>query len=850
MVRSETSSKMKMSAPEKIKEDVWIPTICDMCQGACGILVHRVDGVIVKIEGDPNCPISRGKICAKGHAAIMGLYDPNRLTVPLRRTNPEKGIGIDPGWKPISWDEALNIITERLDKLRKDDPRKLVIGTFDEPGFSAAPFAQAFGTPNCGWMGYFCGQYLHCTSFLTNGAFMGDFDTNYCQYLILFGTQTGFGAGLYSNITSQKVAEARRRGMRVVAVDPLCNNSGAKADEWLPIRPGTDAALILSLINVLLNELGVYDREFLSRRTNAPYLVKSDGYYLRQDGKPVVWDLKEGRARPYDSPVEEYALGGRFRIGGEDVVPAFQLVKEHVREYTPESVSQITTIPADTIRRIAREFGMAASIGSTVIIDGEEYPLRPVAAHIFRGAGAHKHGVAVGLSVQMLNLVVGAFYAPGGHRGMNLIGPGWSWEPGEYDGLITPPKENYRRQGNYYSLKPKPPEIVSQDHLYPFSTNLSPNFLSSSLEASRFGLPYEPETLIICRRNIFLGGVRKDVTEKALKNFKFILFFGTHLDEVSEFADIALPDRHFLENHRLFPSLWSGSNTPQADYFRWSLRQPVVAPAGEARDWIDVLEELADRLGLLGKLYEAYNDRYGLAGKYRLDPPRRYTKEEIYDRRIKNELGDDKDLGWFKDHGLFNLKRKTEETFPLKRLKSRFPIYFENLKEAGKVAGEAAAKIGLEWEMGDFAPLPHWKPCPAYSHPGDYDLYAINFRVATHTHSFTFQNPWLNEAARLNPYAMKVWINSATARKKGIGDGDRVRVESRAGRLVGEAKLTECIHPETLGISSHFGGWAKGRPLAAGRGDNFNCLLPFDLEHRDPVSSGVDACVRVRITKE
>lgn len=833
----------------KTKDDVWIHTVCDMCLGGCGILAHKVDGVLVKIEGDPNCPNSRGKICSKGHAAIMSLYDPARLTVPLKRTNPEKGIGVNPKWQQISWDEALTIIAERLAKIKGEDPRKLILSTFDDPSFSGAPFCQAFETPNYSWAGYYCGQYLHSSMYLTNGTFHCDFDSLHCKYLMLFGNQAGFGAGLNPNITAQNVAEARQRGMRIVVIDPLCNNSGAKADEWVPIRPGTDGAMILAMINVLVNELGIYDKVFLQKRTNAPYLVKPDGFYLRLGGKPTVWDAAADKARTYDSPVSEPALEGKYVVDGVAVTPAFQLLKEHVRKYTPEFASEITTVPPETIGRLAAEFGKAASIGATMMVDGEDYPLRPVAANIYRGAGAHKHGVGVALAVQILNIIVGDFYALGGHRGQNLIGPGWSWAPREYDGLLVPPEKILHHGNGYYGFTVKPPEVLGQDELYPISTNLSPNFLTSLLEGKKFGLPYEPEMLMICRRNLFLGGVKKEVTAQALKNIKFIVYFGTHLDEVGEFADIALPDTSFLEKYRLFPNTLSWSNAPQCGYFMWGIRQPVVDPVGEARDWIDVLEELAERIGLLGRLYEAYNSKYELKGKNRLDPPRKYTKEEIYDLRIKSEIGEDKDLSWLKQHGFFNVKRKSDETFPLKKLKARFPIYYENMQEAGRQIRAVTGKMGLSWDTSDYQALPEWKPCPAYNQTGDFDLFAVNFRVATHSQTWTVQNAWLNEVARLNPYTMKIWIHAATARKKGIADGDNIIAESQAGRVKGIAKLTECIHPETVGISSHFGGWAKGKPLAARQGDNFNCLLPFDEEHKDPVSSGVDACVKVRVYK-
>src|SRR3972149_11031495 len=192
------------------KDDTWIRSVCDQCRGDCGILAHRVDGVVVDIKGDPDCPNPRGKLCSKGYAGVMNLYDPHRLKRPLKRTNPEKGLGVDPGWVSISWDEAMDILVEKLSKIRKEDPRKLVFSTFDVYGMQnvLATWPRAFGTPNTNWSGYYCGQYLHSSMFLTNGTFHSDFDAHYVNYLILFGNQAGFGAGLNPNITAQQVAAA------------------------------------------------------------------------------------------------------------------------------------------------------------------------------------------------------------------------------------------------------------------------------------------------------------------------------------------------------------------------------------------------------------------------------------------------------------------------------------------------------------------------------------------------------------------------------------------------------------------------------------------------------------------
>ena len=832
------------------KEDVWVHSSCDMCMGHCGILVDRVDGVVVKIEGDPNCPSNWGTICSKGTAGIMHLYDPNRLKTPLRRTNPEKGIGVDPKWVPISWEEALDILGEKLSKVRKEDPRKLVISTFDQRAYAdiVYPWAVTFGTPNVHWIGYFCGQYLHAPMYLTSGAWQCDFDPDYCNYLILLGNQTGHGAGFNPNITIQLTAAARRRGLKVVAVDPVCQSAGSKG-EWVPIRPGTDAAFVLALINVLLNELGIYDTKFIKKYTNGTYLAKPDGYYMRQNGKPLIWDTEENKAKPYDAKIEDCALEGNYLIDGVECKPAFQLLKEHVKKYTPEMAAEITTVPAATIRRLAEEFGREARIGSTITIDGVELPYRPVAVNINRGAGAHRHGVAACLATQILNMVVGAFYSVGSVRGNNLIGPSWSWAPGEFEGMVTPPRGIGGGRGtDYYHFELRPPDSLGLEPLFPISSNRAPLYLACSLDPEKYKLPYKPEILITCRRNLMLSGVNHDITAEVLKKYKFIVWFGTCLDEVAEFADLALPETTHLEKLEILPNLPGWGVSQASGYFYWGIRQPVVPPQFEARNWHEVLLDIAERLGFLREFYELFN-RHHLKEPYILDPTQKYTLEEIYDRRLKSLFGEEKGLEWFKRNGYYNVKRPVDEQYPLPWLKVRFPLYYENIKLAGEKVRELTQKMGLDWwDTSDYEALPDYKPCHEHE-ARDFDLYAVNFRLPTHYDSWSAENPWLCELAELNPYAQKIQINTKTAQQKGIKDNDEIWVESVAGRVKGKAKVTECIHPEVVGISGHFGAWAKGKPVARGKGTNVGHLLPYGPEHIDPISSGVDACVKVKVCK-
>ncbi|MBU2497324.1 MAG: molybdopterin-dependent oxidoreductase [Proteobacteria bacterium] len=848
------------------KEDIWIHTSCDQCLGECGILVRRVDGVVREIKGDPECPNSMGKICGKGHAAIMNLYDPHRVLRPMKRTNPTKGLGVDPGWVPISWDEAINTLADELGRVRSEDPRKLVISTFDTYALVhwLPLWSQAFGTPNI-WIVYFCGQYLHSSMYLTNGTFHCDFDAKHCQYLVLVGNQAGFGSGLNPNISVQEVAKARKRGMKVVAIDPVCNHAGSKADEWVPIRPGTDAALILAICNVLVNELGLYDRDFIKRYTNGPYLVMPDGTYVRRQGKPLLWDPKEGRAKPYDDHFEDYSLEGTYDIDGVPCEPAFALLKEHLKTYTPEMASEVTTVARQTIRRIAKEFGEAARIGSTITLEGLTFPYRPVAVNIYRGAGAHKHGVAVALATQLMNLLVGAVYVPGSHRGINPVGPRddrenpppkegtprWAWNFGEFEGLVSP-TPGLPRSPDYYHYVAKAPETVMLRELFPLSSTRAAHAVFTSVNPEKFKLPYKPEVLINCRRNPFSGGFDYRATADALGSYKFVVAFATHFDKLTYFADLLLPEKVGLEKLQVFPNLLNWGHSGQTGHWYWGVKQPVIdEPMGEARDWQDVMRDAAERMGMLEEIYKKFNESRSksdpLGDSYKLDLNRKYTAEEIADRRLKSRFGDEKGLEWFKKRGYLAFKRTIDEEYPLPWLKVRFPIYHELYVRAGRDMEKLVKELGLEdWDLDDYVPLPVWKPCASFERSGEFDLIAVNFRVPTHAQSYTAQNPWLNEVAELNPYSQKIMINAETAGKKGIRDGDTIAVESEVDRVAGVAKVTECIHPEAVGISSHFGSLAKGKPIAYGKGAQFNRLLPGDL---DPISTGVDACVKVKVYK-
>jgi molybdopterin-containing oxidoreductase family molybdopterin binding subunit len=851
----------------EVKEDVWIDTTCALCYSCCAIRAHRVNGVVVKIEGNPDCPATNGRICPKGLSGTMLLYDPNRVNTPLKRTNPEKGRGIDPKWVPISWEEALDIVTEKLRKVRQEDPRKLLaIGSVTNLSLyrQLLAFAIAFGTPNT-WnsgAGTHCGAGEHIMAAMVHHAWAWNPDADHCQYFLNFGTPAGFGAH-YANVAmTQRMAEARVKGMKHVVIDPWMGMAAEKADEWVPIRPGTDTALVLGMINLLINEYGLYDAESLKHHTNAPYLIGPDGFYLRDEsGKVQVWDAGEGRAKPYDDPtIQDFALEGSYTVRDTICRPAFMLLKEQVERYTPEWVSAITTIPPHTISRLAREFGEAARIGSTITLEGKTLPYRPVVVGYFKGSQGHRHATLAAMATELLREVVGASAVPGATLGTHArsLGhpetakPQWGPKVGP-DGLMVLdtfawPVASY----NPYPPRPaRKPETVTLIECVPLpgSTSFPPLVMA---EPEKYGLSYKIEVVLNACSNFPMTTADPELVTRAFKDL-FIINYGLFPDESSELADLLLPDACYLERLDIDTD-WMCSGPPTG-VWSYHLRQPVVQPLHQRRQFEPVTLELAERLDMRRDLNMVLNMLHHLDGEYALDPERRYTWEEIVDRRYKAWFGSKFGVNWFKENGVLTWPKKVEEVYWRPFMPVRVPIYFEFFPRIGQEVEKIKQETGIPFDTGDFQPLPDWKPCRSHEdgHP-EFDLYGIYFRTPFHAFTYTNNNPLLDEISKIDPYNFCININAQTAARKGIQEGDWVMVESGATgqRVRGQAKLVQGLHPEVIAVAGSGGHWSQGLPVATqeGKGVNFEWLLPLTFEDTDTLSFNQDLCVKVKVYKE
>jgi molybdopterin-containing oxidoreductase family molybdopterin binding subunit len=848
-------------------DDVWLPSACALCYGTCSIKVHRVDGVVIKIEGNPDSVVGKGKLCGKGVSGVIGHYDPNRLTEPLRRTNPKKGIGIDPGWKKISWEEALSEIADKLRKLRADDPRKLVVQRTTTVTASRIPFhsfAAGFGTPNISTAGggLHCGNGAHEISGIMHASWSVVPDFAYCNYAIYFGASKGHSAGHAACSNMALAADARARGMKMVVVDPMCNFASAKASEWVPLRVGTDGALALSMCNVMVNELGTYDTPYLQAKTNGPYLIGPDKRYLRdpESQEPLVWDSECNEARPYTKvAAANMALLGEFSVRGVACRPAFDLLKQHLTNFSPETAEKITTVPAADIRRLATEFAREARIGSTIVIDGVSVPYRPAAAVAFRGSQGHMNSTYNFLGIDLLNQLVGCADVAGGCLGFNPACNGYP-ETGRLKYRPRPGRDGLMVSGTwmgyhypYPMAEPRSPQNVGLQDLFVMGMS-SPFLVSSDQEEmwTKFDLPYRPEVLLNFGANMLMSMGTKESVAAALARYKFIVSFDLFLNETSDFVDIVLPDCDYLQSvdsRSTWPFIF-GHPAGMGEWC-WGIRQPADKRQGEQRPFADVVLEIADRVGILPDVHAAMNASLNLEEPYRLRPDRRYTWEEVCDAELKNNFGEQRGLDWFKQNGVLKWPKTPDEPYWRATTDARVPIYWEFMVDLYDKINAITEPRGYVLPREYYEPLPTFISCPSHEckKPG-FDFYAFYYRDTLHTNSYTTENPWLNEAARLDPYSYTIVVNRAVGESRGLKSDDLIRVETETGRAVeGRVCLSEAVHPEGLGIAGLNGHWHDGMPVAKGKGVFFNELLELDLAHASPQNLNLDLCAKVKITK-
>jgi anaerobic selenocysteine-containing dehydrogenase len=628
-------------------------TTCYMCACRCGIRVHLRNGEIRYIDGNPAHPLNQGVICAKGSSGIMKQYSPARLTRPLmRKPGTERG---NAQFEPVSWEQALSMLEKRLSRLRATDPKQFALFTGrDQMQALTGLFARQFGTPNYAAHGGFCSVNMAAGMIYTLGGSFWEFggpDLDRARLFFMIGTAEDH----HSNPLKIAISKFKRGGGRFIAINPVRTGYAAVADEWVPIRPGTDGALFMAMIHELIAQ-DACDHEFVARYTNAGELINLDvdndafGLFVQDAGTPeqnpacpqnrLWWDTKTGRAVTQHAPGAEPALDGHYTLeDGTPVAPSFTLLRERVADCTPEWAAGITGIPADTIRRLVqemihtmREHRIELPIHWTDSWGGEHDTVRgnAIAFHAMRGLAAHSNGFQTIRALSVLMSLLGTIDTPGGFR-----------HKAPYPKAAPPPARpptspDDVKPGTPLAAAPlgwpaSPEDLFLDEHGAPVRLDkafsweypLAVHGMMHNLVTNAWrGDPYPIDTMMIFMANMAWNSsmntaearrMLADKRDDGEYRIPFIVVSDAFESEMTAFADLILPDTTYLERHDAMSLL----DRPISEFDGPvdSVRIPVVPPTGECRPFQDVLVELAGRLGLPafttpegGRRYRDYAD--------------------------------------------------------------------------------------------------------------------------------------------------------------------------------------------------------------------------------------------------
>ena len=779
------------------------------CHGGCGVLAHMRDGKLEKIEGDREHPWNQGRLCARVLAMTQYVEHPDRLTKPLKRVG-ERGEG---KWREISWDEAFNLIEKKMKGIREDfGPESMIfaMGTGRDISPWICMLAYAFGSPNV--MFALSGNACYSPRIAAVDMIQGD----YCVFdagqwlpnryddprfkapecMIVWGYN--IHATCPDNLFGHWIIDLMKRGTKIISVDPRLSWFASRAEKWLQIRPGTDPALAMGLLYVIINE-NLFDRKFVEQWTNGSHLIRKDtgkllrGNDLTSEGsannfvvwdklgqKPVIWDTEDVA---YKETAADPALSGSFDISLKDgtvvacgtVWDAFCL---EVNQYPLEKVEKITWVPAKEILEAARLY---ATSKPAAIQWGMPIDMTPAITPLCQ-------------AIASLWAITGNLDVPGG----NVIS-----RPA-FDAVA------YALPGSTGVIKLKNQEQdqhrIGADRYGPFKRFIWRTQTDLTLEQIFTGKPYPIKGMWIQTSNP-LSGIGMDPKRwlEALKKLDFIVTVDLFMTPTAQYADVVLPAATFLEKDGV-RSWWVPLQTINK-----------AMSVGECKPDVEINFELAKRF----------------------DPDLKWKDiRELFDDIIKPS-------------GLnFEQLQKKGWAFPPEGHPSTpYHRYEKGLLRADKKPGfqtptgkfELYSTLREEWGL---EPIPHHEepPFTPVSRPDLSKEFPIILSTGRRSPAYFNAEhrmiPWLRA---IDPDPI-VEIHPDTADRNGIGNGEWVWIENWMGRAKFKAKVTRVV-PRWMVMAAH-GWWFPEKngaePSLYGTWEsNINLLLPMNAQGKDGLGSPI-----------
>ncbi|PCI39761.1 MAG: formate dehydrogenase [Rhodospirillaceae bacterium] len=842
----------KADTSPKVSDEVKTTT-CYMCACRCGIRVHLRDGKVRYIEGNPDHPVNKGILCAKGSAGIMQVNSPSRLRKPLLRTG-ERGSG---EFKEIEWEEALSLATEWLGDIRKTDPKKLAFFTGRDQSQSLTGWwAKQFGTMNFAAHGGFCSVNMAAAGLYTIGGSFWEFgepDWDLTKYFMMFGVAEDHD----SNPIKAGIGRLKTRGdAKFVSINPVRTGYSAVADEWVGVRPGTDGLFVFALLHELLKAEKI-DFDYLVRYTNAHWLVIDDegaadhGLFARdKDGNPLCYDGKTKALGDASSADVSPVLAGEYTLeDGRKAVPAFNLMAARYMDeaYNPDTVAATIGIEPATIRRIAAELAEAA-FDKEIVLDVEwtdwagrkqdKMIGRPVAMHAMRGISAHSNGFHTCRGIHLLQMILGTIDVPGGFRHKPPFPRPCPPGPKPAGHTIAP---NQPIDGMPLGFPTEPADLLVNkdgspkrvDKAYSWEFPLSSHgMMHMAIHNAWKGDPYHVDVLFMYMANMSwnstmnTSGTIKYLTDKNEDGeYKIpkIIYSDAYHSEMVNYSDLILPDTTYLERWDCISLLdrpISSAHGP-AD----SIRQPVIKPDRDVRPFQEVLLDLGVRLGLPGIANEDGTAKYPggypdyIANHERMPGvgPLAGWRGIDGDQHGKGDANP-KQLEKYIENGCFWSEAFTPEQSYYKHANQSYlnkahamgwipnnkPIVmqiYSEIMQKFRLAAEGHGDIqpperDRQRVKEYFDPLPMWY-APLEDETLDkkeYPLHALTQRPMHMYHSWGSQNAWLRQITAQN----RMFMHSSKAEELNLVDDDWIWVTSHHGKVRCQVKTVEGVNPDTI----------------------------------------------------
>jgi anaerobic selenocysteine-containing dehydrogenase len=758
-----------------------------MCTSRCGVIATVDDGRLTKVNADPDHP--NGCICVKGTAAPEIVYSPDRLVYPMVRTRAKDDS--NPGWVRVTWDQALNLVALRLDAIKANYGAEAVVFSRATTAGSAAidydgwlqRLANAFGSPNLLTSNHICTWNRRVGSKYTYGTGMPlpDFDNTRCMLI------WGVNPPATSPAQALRIRRARNRGAKLIVIDPRKTTLADKADCWLRVHPGTDGELAMAMIHVLLEE-NLFDFDFTRVWTNSPFLVRGDNNRLLtqadlipggSEATYIVWD--EMRNAP-TGDARNAALFGTFVVTLGDGTKlecrsVLQLLKDAAARYAPEQSQAVTTVPPTAVRAAVRLFA-------------QEKP-----SCYCTWVGLEQDNDAM-----QTNRAVCIFYALTGQydrRGGNVLF------------AVTPTKPITGRE----LLSKQQAKLRLGIDKHPLGPNADPGLVQAAevYDAILTGKPYPIKGLVLFGSDPLLGHGDPLWGKNALEAVEFYVHIDTTINPSALFADVLLPASTCWEHEALLPFSEVADDT-----MNWTQLRPAVArPVGESRSDIEIIFDLAKRLGLSEQFF---NGDLDAGWNYHLAP-----SGMTVGQLRRNRLGLRSNART--EYAKYALTKQQGFDTPTRKME----IYSTSFAAAG------------------------YPPVPQFTTAGSVDPdYPLTLTFFRDVHFCDEQHRNIPRLRRKVPDPF-LEMHPSTADARRIKDGDWIFLETANGKVKLKAKLNESLDPNV--VATVYGWWqgcaelnCEAHDPFTPSGANMNLLVPnADV---DPISASVaHRAQRCRITR-